>query len=440
MTKYNINIRFLPENTDNFKELCENITLKCEGNYTIVQNKKEHLKCSSDIDKYNFYHMEYDNTSGFYDRCWLVVVEVEDSTKEEIKKSISNLFEDKIDSIRWSKNTLSIRLIGYIPEIVDKKYIANYSKQCDKQFRINETIKFPIGILSYGRYNDNFTSKYLVKCGIRHTIFVEPCEYYLYINNYFNNLEPEKQELVEIRNVGEDFHTRNLGGTPVRNYILDYYYVKGFARCWILDDNIKCYYRYNRGCKTEIYSGSIFSSIEKYIEIYENVGVCSHNFSPFITTGRSRPVIVLNEKQYSSLLLLTDKQYRFRHKYNEDVLISVEYIISGKLNFCFNHILYNKNTSGTDKGGNTDTIYSNGYEEKYDYLYNELKKMYNSNILKIKCEFDKFISNKPLKGKDKHHNINYKGIVVDDRTTFVKKINPNYPQNELDNGLELISK
>lgn len=436
MTKYNINIRFLPENTDNFKEICENIPNEFE-NYTIVQNKKEHLKCISDIHKYNFYHMEYDNTSGFYDRCWWIVLEVEGSTKEEIKKTIENVFEKKIDSIRWSKNTLSVRLIGYIPEIVDKKYVPDYSSNV---FGHNEILKFPIGILSYGRYNDNFTSKYLLKCGIYHKIFVEPCEYDLYIDNYYNNLSHKNRKLVEIINVGEDFHTRNLGGTPVRNYILDYYYVKGFARCWILDDNIKCYYRYNRGCKTEIYSGSIFSSIEKYIEIYENVGVCSHNFSPFITTGRSRPVIVLNEKQYSSLLLLTDKQYRFRHKYNEDVLISVEYIISGKLNFCFNHILYNKNTSGTDKGGNTDTIYSNGYEEKYDYLYNELKKMYNSNILKINCEFDKFISNKPLKDKDKHHSIKYKGIVVDDRTTFVKKINPNYDSNELDNGLKLISK
>ena len=77
---------------------------------------------------------------------------------------------------------------------------------------------------------------------------------------------------------------------------------------------------------------------------------------------------------------------------------------------------------------------------KYDYLYNELKKMYEYGLININCDFDKFINIKYLKSKEKgndektiSHNVEYKNIIVDNQTIFEKKIN----NLNLDHYLEL---
>ena len=56
---------------------------------------------------------------------------------------------------------------------------------------------------------------------IKHYFFCEELEYDLYMNNYYNKLNEEDKYLVNIINTHKDFHLYNLGGSPVRNYILD---------------------------------------------------------------------------------------------------------------------------------------------------------------------------------------------------------------------------
>ncbi len=393
----------------------------------------------SKINEFKFNILEFDNSVGFYDLCNLCKFRFNknDYSKDQVKKFMEDKLGEEYDfPPKWSKDKyenykLSIRLRGYKKSI--NKNLSYFSTQ-------NTGIKYPINILSYGRYNENKTSKFLLKCKLLHYIFVENCEYDLYINEYYNKLNEEEQKLVNIINTNNDFHLLNLGGSPVRNYILDWWLNRNFKnidRIWLLDDNINYYNRFNKGNKNKIYSDLIFSSIEKYIEPYDNVGVCSHNLNNHINAEESRPIIVKNGKHYSSMLLLTDKQFRFKHKYNEDILISIDYIISGKLNFCFNHLLFDKETSGKERGGNTDTIYKNGsnegYCDKYDYLYNELKKMYDLQLIKINGDFDKFIQCKKKVGKDKHHIINYNLLNVDNQTKFESKIN----NVNFDNCLEL---
>ena len=434
---YFVNIRYLNPNKKQeelFKQFDEvNISKKDHREHPDTSKK-------SKIDEYMFYILDYDNTSGVYDTCNLIELKYKKNeyTEKDIENMMYDILGEEIDNTMWSRKTdirYCIRLKGFKKKIDTKLSYYSIKKW---------NIKYPISILSYGRYNQNKTSKYLLKCKIKHYIFVEECEYDLYMNNYYNKINEEDKYLVNIINTYKDFHLYNLGGSPVRNYILDYWLKKGFERCWMLDDNINFYKRFNGGVKNKIYSDLIFSSIETYIEEYDNVGICSHNLDSFITGGNSRTIIVLNEKHYSSLLLLTDKQFRFKHKYNEDVLISIDYVISGKINFCFNHILLNKNTSGKDSGGNTNTIYKNstneGYKMKYDYLYDELKKMYEYGLININGDFDKFIYKKYLKSKEKgndemtiSHHVEYKNIIVDNQTIFEPKINP----VKLDDHLEL---
>ncbi len=420
----NVFIRYLPQQ----QTLPENLEELLGKPFT---NNKEHITLEDNVEKYNFNILEFDNSAGYYDNCWIVKVqyEKEDYDHKYLKNLMTDIFGENIQSIRSSTNkTISVRLTGFVPQID-----TNLSYYSTNTF----PIEFPISILSYGRYLSNKTSKYLVECRIKHYIFVEDCEYNVYLEQYYNDLSEEDKLLVNIINTGEDFHLKNLGGTPVRNYILDYWLEQGYDRCWMLDDNINYYTRFNQGQKIKIYSDLIFSSIEQYIKPYDNIGVCSHNLNGFITNGRSRTVMVPNEKHYSSLLLLTHKQFRFKHKYNEDVLISIDYIISGKHNFCFNHMLFDKNTSGTEDGGNTNTIYmdgsNEGYIKKYEYLYDELKKMYDHNLISIKGKFDKFIYSKGMKSKSISHVVNYKKIIIHNRLEFIPQIN----QLNLDANLEL---
>lgn len=420
----NVLIRYLPDQQtlpENLEELL--------GKPFI--NKKEHGTLEDNVELYQFNILEFNNSAGYYDNCWIVKVQYEKEYYDHIylKNLMIDIFGENIANMRSStENTISVRLTGFVPTIDNS--LSYYSTN-------TFPIEFPISILSYGRYLSNKTSKFLVQCKIKHYIFVEKSEYQAYLGNYYNYLTDQDKKFVRIIDTGEDFHLKNLGGTPVRNFILDYWLEEGYDRCWMLDDNINYYTRYNQGQKIRIYSDLIFSSIEQYIKPYENIGVCSHNLSGFTTNGRSRTIIVPNEKHYSSLLLLTHKQFRFKHKYNEDVLISIDYIIGGKHNFCFNHMLFDKNTSGSEVGGNTNTIYmdgtNEGYKKKYDYLYNELKRMYNHNLISIEGKFDKFIFSKKLKSKSISHVVNYKNIIIHNRQHFIPQIN----LLNLDDNLEL---
>ena len=228
------------------------------------------------------------------------------------------------------------------------------------------TPKYPIGIVSYSRCNQfGRTHKTLTDMKVQHYLFVEPDQH----EEYYKWYDPEYCKLIM---GSENYHTQQMGSTPMRNYILDYFKDKGFSKCWLLDDNIKRYNRLQHGTKNPINSSVVFTHVENYIDQYNNVGIASHNFNPEIRENDCRTCLVKNGKQFSSLLIPLDNDIRFRYKYNEDHLISIEYINKGFCNLCFNSVCYDKNTSGSDKGGNAQSIYKvgeevDGYKLKYDY-------------------------------------------------------------------------
>ena len=287
----------------------------------------------------------------------------------------------------------------------------------------NLTIKFPIAILSFGRYNDyGRTHKLLTKLKIQHYLFVEPFEYEFYHKWYSN-------EYCELIKANEDLHLKNMGSTPMRNYILNYF-KNSYERVWMLDDNIKCYKRLYRGVKNEIQDTEIFTSIENYISRYDNVGIASHNFNPAVREGGCRNVICKNSKCYSSLLIPTFTDIQFNHKHQEDNFISIEYICKGYTNLCFNHILYDKNTSGKDGGGNTKFIYKKeqgdiGRKERFDYSFETAEKLINLGEIKLKEEktLNNFILHKPSKDEFWHCEFQYQFLENFDKNDVILKEN-----------------
>lgn len=378
-------------------------------------------------EKFSFYKcIDYNNEKNYYNNSYHSVIVCRLNEKDTIINDIKSAIQDVYVKTYKTNNLSSIR-INPPPKIRGTYYSDDY-----------EFIKYPINILSYKRANDKngFTHLTLTRSKINHYIFVEPSQE----EEYRKWINPEYCRIIV---TPENFSELKMGSTPVRNYILDFWKGK-FDRVWMLDDNIRKYVRFYHGEKNEIEGRGIFTPLEKYVERYDNVGLCSHNFNPFINENEAHPCIVKNGKAYSSFLIPTNNDIRFRYKHQEDNLISMEYICKGYSNICFNSILYDKQTSGMNTGGNHETIYKctdvlhkegknvlsadngSGYKERFDYFRCIVKILYweNKIILKDGADIDKLVTrNTQMKTKEYHANCNYKLLQGHEKNDIKKKHN-----------------
>lgn len=389
---------------------------------SLFPNAKMKSNCR-DVDsecviKYNWIFTPYNNL-GFgddYDLISFIIV------LPKNLEEISNIIKSNFPNIYFKKATHSYTLKINKPEIKRGIWVST-----NKEFVKTE---FPVAVVSYGRHNKfGRTHLFLTECKIYHYLFIEPCEEELY-KKWYN---PEHCKLVVCK---EDYHLQDMGSTPVRNNVLKYF-KESYERVWILDDNIKEYKRLYQTQKNKVKSHEIFTSIEKYVSMYDNVGIASHNFSPDVREGGIRNIVCKNGKSYSSMLLLTDG-ITFKHKHQEDNLISIEYIEMGYCNLCFNHIIYEKNTSGTDNGGNSKHIYKKdendiGRKERFDYFADTVKKLFEEG--KITARLDKdgkpmtlenLMFHKPLKHEYWHQQFNYQNLMNHDiNEIYLKDHQPN---------------
>ena len=120
--------------------------------------------------------------------------------------------------------------------------------------------KYPIYIISKGRWESRLTSKALEKYNIPYHIVIEPQEY----EQYSGVIDPKKILVLPFSNLGQ-------GSIPARNWVWEHSIDNGHSRHWILDDNIRRFYKLNRNKNYEIEDDSIFYHAENFIDRYENV-------------------------------------------------------------------------------------------------------------------------------------------------------------------------
>jgi len=380
------------------------------------------------VELYNFNTIPYDNSQAKdYIANHLVIVttpQYSDELRELIQTLDLGTFPTQC-SFRKKMNTMTVQ-IGERP--TERGVWHTPTRQPRPHY--------PICIVSLGRHNKyGKTHIYLTKCKIHHYLFVEPAEHKLY-EEWYN------PKYCKIISSDENFSTtQQMGSTPMRNYIMDYALnTLEKERCWILDDNIKKYCRYYQGAKNEIQSPTLFTHVENYVRQYHNVGIVSHNFNPFIMEGDARTCIVKNNKCYSSLLVWTNNDIRFRYKHQEDNLISMEYINKGYCNLCFNSVLYDKDTSGTNKGGNATHIYKvgegqtdgSGYQERYEYFECILKvlNMEGKLLLTADKTIDDLLKRSTtMQSKEFHAKLDY-GVLVGNDNEIIRN-NWQVPVNRL---------
>ena len=256
--------------------------------------------------------------------------------------------------------------------------------------------KYPVYIISKGRWESRLTSKALEKINVPYHIVIEPQEY----DEYAKVINPEKILVLPFSNLG-------LGSIPARNWVWEHSISIGAERHWILDDNIRKFRKVINGERSkpenQVNDGSTFKYIEDFVDKYENIKMAGMQYT-FFNVYNPKPMII-NTRIYSCILLSNDIPHRWRGRYNEDTDLSIRILNDGYCTALFNMFTCDKQRTMTMKGGNTDLLYKQNKEfggrlEMARHLQKQ-----HPDIVKIKwkwgrwqheVDYSKFRKNKPI--------------------------------------------
>jgi hypothetical protein len=207
--------------------------------------------------------------------------------------------------------------------------------------------RYPVYIISKGRWDTRLTSNTLEKLGIHYHIVVEPQER----ENYAAVINPNKILTLPFSNLGE-------GSIPARNWVWEHAVKTGVTRHWILDDNIDGFYRLNKNLKIKVIDENPFTPIETFCDRYTNMAIAGMQYEFFTDRRSKHPPILLNTRIYSCILLQNDIPYRWRGRYNEDTDLSLRVLKDGLCTVLFNTFLCNKMPTMVMDGGNSNELYA----------------------------------------------------------------------------------
>ena len=206
--------------------------------------------------------------------------------------------------------------------------------------------KYPVYIVSKGRWESRLTAKALLKRDIPFHIVIEPQEY----DQYAAVISPSKILVLPFSNLGQ-------GSIPARNWIWEHSISIGAQRHWILDDNIREFYRLHSNIKYRTTSGTSFHVCEDFVERYTNVALAGMQYQYLAKRKQKLNPFVFNTRIYSCILIKNDLPYRWRGRYNEDTDLSLCALKDGWCTILFQAFLADKIATLTMKGGNTDELY-----------------------------------------------------------------------------------
>lgn len=223
--------------------------------------------------------------------------------------------------------------------------------------------RFPLYIPSKGRHEYMVTSKYLTEMGVPHYIIVEPAEVPAYraavkrMGLLATILEldmsyKEKYELCDDLGL-----SKSTGPGPARNFAWDHAIANGHEWHWVMDDNIKGFFRLNKNLKVPTRSPAYWRAMEDFVLRYKNVGMAGPNYFMFASRKSKMPPFVTNTRIYSCNLIRNDIPFRWRGRYNEDTILSLDMLKAGWCTIQFNAFLQYKMGTQVLKGGNTDEFY-----------------------------------------------------------------------------------
>ncbi len=219
--------------------------------------------------------------------------------------------------------------------------------------------KFPLYIPSKSRADSRLTVKSLEAMGTPYHIIVEQSQF----DDYARVIDPKKILVLDRRYQDEydtfdDLgYTKSKGPGAARNMAWDHAVAGGHEWHWVMDDNIRGFYRLNRNRKIPFGDGTPFALMEQFCLRYKNVGMAGPNYCMFAPRKDKVPPFITNTRIYSCNLIRNDLPYRWRGRYNEDTDLSLRMLKAGWCTVQFNAFLQNKINTQQVKGGNSAEFY-----------------------------------------------------------------------------------
>jgi len=259
--------------------------------------------------------------------------------------------------------------------------------------------KYPVYIISKGRWESRKTSKALEEMKVPYHIVIEPQEY----DQYASVIDSNKILTLPFSELG-------MGSIPARNWVWKDSIKRGAKRHWILDDNIASFHRLNRNLPVPVASGTIFRCAEDFVDRYENVAISGFEYFMFIPRKTKLAPFRLNTRVYSCILLKNDLPHRWRGRYNEDTDLSIRILKDGWCTILFQAFVCDKATTMTMTGGNTEDLYDieDGRLKMAQSLVDQ-----HPDIVKISWKFNRW-----------QHQVNYRPFK---HNKLIKKPNLNIP-------------
>ena len=162
-------------------------------------------------------------------------------------------------------------------------------------------LKYPVYIISKGRFENPKTAIRLDIMGIPYFICVEPAEYEEYKRTIKGG---------NIIRLPENFSQRGQGSIPVRNWVFADAIERGYTKHWILDDNIDMFFRLNRNTVFKITTDETFRACEEFADRFKNIALSGMNYFGFVSRKQTKYPFTRNTRIYSCILINHDIPFR----------------------------------------------------------------------------------------------------------------------------------
>lgn len=242
----------------------------------------------------------------------------------------------------------------------------------------------PVYVVSKGRADSRLTSKVLEKMGVDYFIVVEPQQ----ADDYRAVIDPKRVLVLPIGDHGK-------GPGLARNWCWAHSLMIGASWHWVMDDNIRGFFRFNHNRQILVETGAIFRAMEDFVMRYDNVYMAGPQYYMFAPRRRDSPPFIMNTRIYSCNLIRNDIPFRWRGRYNEDTDLSLRILKAGFCTVEFYAFLQWKMSTQTIKGGCDAEFYAKeGTTNKSKML-----EAMHPDVAKVSWKFNRW-----------HHEVYYKGF------------------------------
>jgi hypothetical protein len=255
--------------------------------------------------------------------------------------------------------------------------------------------KYPIYIVSKGRWKNGLTGKALDMLGVPYNVVVEEHEYDNYTSVFGESrvIILPKKYLDEYDTFDDLGDTKSKGPGAARNFCWQHSIELGAKRHWVLDDNLDDFHRLNRNMKVPVRTGSTFRAAEDFVDRYENAYISGFNYYSFCKSTSYVKPCIKNTRIYSCLLIQNDIPYRWRGRYNEDTDLCLRVLKDGYCTIQFNAFLCGKVTTQRMGGGNSKEFYENEGTKNKSQMLEDM----HPDVAKVVWKFNRW-----------HHHVDYR--------------------------------